>query len=58
MGDVKLCPRVDPGALPAQPLSVQQVRAGEVGADAGTAKPLDRLAVPALGGVALAQLRA
>src|SRR6185295_19504435 len=58
MGDVKLYPRVDPATLPAQPLSVQQVRAGEVGADAGTPKPLDRLAVTALGSVAIAQQRA
>ena len=58
MGDVKLRPRVDPAALSAQPLSIQQVRACEIGADAGTPKPLDRLAVTALGGVTLAQQRA
>jgi hypothetical protein len=45
------------GAAPlaAQPLAVEQVRAGELGAQAGPAQAVDRLAVPALGGLAVAE---
>ena len=42
-------------AVAAQPLAVDEVGAGELGADAGTAEPLDRLSVVPLGGLALAQ---
>ena len=44
-------------ALAAQPLAVQQVGAGQFGAQPGAAEPLDRLAVQALGLLALAQQR-
>ena len=43
---------VDAAVLAAQPLAVEQVRAGERDADAGAAEPLDRLAVEPLGGLA------
>jgi len=45
----QLRPRVDPPALAAQPLAVEQVRAGQLGPEAGAAQPADRLAIPALG---------
>ena len=57
MGDAKLCACVDAAALPAQPITVQQVRAGEICSDAGAPKTLDRLAIAALGGVAVTQQR-
>ena len=44
--------RVDPAILAAQPLAVEQVRAGELGPQPGAAQPLDRLAIQPLGGVA------
>ena len=49
--------RVDAAVLAAQPLAVEQVRAGELGTQPGPAEPLDRLAVQALGGLAVAQQR-
>jgi hypothetical protein len=54
----QLRPRLGPAALAAQPLAVQQVRAGEFGPKAGAAEPVGRLAVPALGVLAVAEQRA
>jgi hypothetical protein len=48
----QLDPRVGAAALAAQPLAVQQVRAGKLGPEAGAAEPLGRLAVQPLGVVA------
>ena len=53
----QLRPGVGPPALAAQPLAVEQVRAGEVGPEAGAAKPVDRLAIAALGVLAVAEQR-
>jgi hypothetical protein len=53
----QLLARLGPAALPSQPLPVQQVGAGQVGAQPGPGQALDRLAVQALGGLALAQQR-
>ena len=53
----QLRPRLGPPALAAQPLTVQQVGAGELGPNAGAAEPADRLAVPALGVLAVAEQR-
>jgi hypothetical protein len=47
--------RVDPPALASQPLAVEQMTAGELSSDAGTAEASDGLAVETLGGVALAE---
>ena len=47
--------RADAAMLAAQPFTVQQVRAGQFRAHTGTAEPLDRLPVQAVGGLALAQ---
>jgi hypothetical protein len=52
----ELVARVDAPLLAAQPLAVEQVRAGELCAQ-GSAKVLDRVAEPAHGGVALAHER-
>src|SRR3954470_6910559 len=41
VGDAKLCARVDPATLPAEPFAVQQVRASEVCAYLSTTEPLD-----------------
>ena len=55
---VRSCSRASSAAaLAAQPFAVEQVRAGELHADAGAAEPVDRLAVEALGGLALAEQR-
>ena len=54
----QLLARVDAPALAAQPLAVQQARAGELGREPRAAEALDGLAVEALGGVAVAQQRA
>jgi hypothetical protein len=51
---LQLSAGVHPPVLAAQPFAVQQVGAGELGAELGTAEPVDRLAVPALGGLAVA----
>ena len=50
VGGAELLARVDPATLAAQPLAVEQVRAGELGPQPGAAQPLDRLAIQALGG--------
>jgi hypothetical protein len=49
---------VEASALASQSFPVEQVRAGEVETDAVTGEVHDRVAVQALGGVALAQQRA
>jgi hypothetical protein len=58
MGSTQLLSSVNPTALAAQPLPVEQMGAGEVGADASAGKPFDRLPVPALSDLAFAQQRA
>jgi hypothetical protein len=57
MRGAQLCPRVGPPTLAAQPLAVQQVRTGQLGPEAGAAEPADRVAVPALGVLAVAEQR-
>jgi hypothetical protein len=57
VGGAQLLPRVDPAVLPAEPLTVEKVRARELGEHSGTAQPVDGLAVEALGGLALAEQR-
>ena len=47
VGGAQLLARVDAAALAAQPLAVEQMAAGELDADAGTAEARDRLAVEA-----------
>jgi 2,4-dienoyl-CoA reductase-like NADH-dependent reductase (Old Yellow Enzyme family) len=49
---------IDAPVLASQPFSVEQVGAAERPADAGAAKPVDRLAIEALGCIAVAQHRA
>ena len=49
---------VEAAALASQPFPVEQVRAGEVEPDTVTGEVHDRVAVQALGGLALAQQRA
>src|SRR5438105_4147271 len=58
VGDAQLLARVDAAALAAQPLAVEQMRAGELHAHAGTAEACDRLAVVTLSDLTLAQQRA
>ena len=53
----QLRPRVGPAPLAAQPLAVEQVRAGQFGPEAGAAQPVDRFAVAALGVLAVAEQR-
>src|SRR6266568_8041533 len=48
---------IDPPVLPAQPLPVEEVGAGERHPDAGAGEAVDPLAVLALGGLALAEQR-
>ena len=57
MGHAQLIARLAAAALPAQPLPVQQMSAGQLDADAGPAQPLDGLPVQALGLLSLAQQR-
>src|SRR5262249_15206355 len=57
MGRLQLLTRAPALALPAQPLTVQQVRASELGTQLGTAKPIDRLAIQVLGGGTVAEQR-
>jgi hypothetical protein len=47
----ELLTRVHTAPIAPQPFAVDQVRAGQFGADAGPAEPLDRLAVQRLGGL-------
>ena len=58
VGGPQLLASVGAPVLAAQPLAVEQVRAGQFGPERSTAEPVDRLAVEALGGPALAQQRA
>src|SRR5258705_9371808 len=51
----QLRPRVGPPALAAQPLAVDQVRAGKLKTNAGAAQLADRLAIPGLGVPAVAE---
>jgi hypothetical protein len=53
----QLLARVTAAALAAQPLAVEQVRAGQLRADPGAAEPLDRLEIPALGAGVVAEQR-
>jgi hypothetical protein len=53
----QLRPRVGPPPLAAQPFAAEQVRAGEFGPEAGAAQSADRLAVAALGVLAVAEQR-
>ena len=55
VGGPQLPARFNAAALAAQPLAVEQVTAGELHADAGTAEAGDRLPVEAVGDVALAE---
>jgi hypothetical protein len=57
VGGAQLLARVEALAFAAQPFAVEEVGAGECNADAGAAEPVDRLAVEALGGLAVAQQR-
>src|SRR5206468_3471495 len=58
VGGAELRARIGTPALAAQPLAVEQVRAGEFRTQPRTTQPLDRFAIQALGGLALAQQRA
>ena len=53
--DVELGARVEPATLAPQPLAVQQLCAGELGAHASAAQMLDRRAEPAIGVGAVAR---
>ncbi len=55
VGGAQLLPRVHAAVLPAQPLPVEQVTAGQFGTDAGAAEAVDGLTVQPLGGLALAE---
>ncbi len=55
MGGPQLGAGVPAPVLAAQPFAVQEVGAGRGRAHAGTAEPLDRLAIAVLGGLALTQ---
>src|SRR4051794_4794800 len=54
VGGAELLARIDPAILAAQPLPVEQMSPGELGAQPGAAQPLDRLAMQALGTLTLA----
>ena len=58
VGGAQLLARVHAPALAAQPLAVEQVRAGELRSQPGPAEAVDRVAVRAVGGLALAHQRA
>jgi hypothetical protein len=53
----QLLARVDAAVLAAQPLTVEQMAAGELGADADPAQPRDRLTVAPVGDLALTEQR-
>jgi hypothetical protein len=57
MRGAQLRPRVSPPSLAAQPLTVEKVRARQLGTEAGAAQPVDRLAITALGVLAAAEQR-
>ena len=47
-------PRVDAAPLAAQPLAIEEVRAGQLGPQPGTRETLDRFSIETLGSVTLA----
>ena len=57
VGRAQLLARVDPPTLAAQPLAVKQVRPRELGTKPGAAQSIDRLAIGALGVLALTEQR-
>ena len=57
MGGAQLVAGFDAPALAAQPLPVQQMRAGELRTEPGTAQPVDRVVVQLVGGRPAAQQR-
>src|SRR5215475_9614580 len=57
-GGAQLVPGIAAAALPTQPLTVHQVRAGNLGTPPTAAEPADRLVVVRFGGVSLAEQRA
>jgi hypothetical protein len=57
VGDTQLLARINAAVLAAQPLPVEQVRPGELRTQPRTAQPIDRFAVQAVGGRAVAQQR-
>src|SRR5215472_5295083 len=54
-GGAQLLACVRAAVVPAQPLAVEQLPAGQFGTDAGAAEAVDRLTVEPLGGLALAE---
>src|SRR5438094_7688353 len=50
VGGAQLLTRIDAPALAAQPLAIEQMRAGEFGTEPGTAQPIDRFAIEVVGG--------
>src|SRR5215472_16082623 len=57
VGRTQLIARVDAAALAAQPLPVEQMRAGKFRADFGAAEPLDRTVIQEIRAVAAGQQR-
>ena len=55
MRGAQLLARVDPPVLTAEPFTVEEVGAGERHADAGAGEAVECFAVPAVGGLALAE---
>src|SRR4051794_4171919 len=55
VGRAQLVARIDPAVLPAQPLPVEQMSAGELGTKRGPCQPLDGFAMQTLGALTLAQ---
>jgi hypothetical protein len=58
VGRAQLLARLAAPPLPAQPLPVQQVRAGKLRTMPGAAEPADCFAIVSLGGLSLAEQRA
>src|SRR6266516_2627905 len=58
VGRAELPARIDPAILAAQPLAVEEVRAGEFRTEPGAPQPLDRLAIQLVSGRPVAQQRA
>src|SRR6187200_3117268 len=57
VGRTQLLARLAPASLTAQRLAIEKVRAGELGTHPRAAQPLDRLAIPLVGGRPVAQQR-
>ena len=55
MGCTQLLTCVDPPALPAQPLPVEQTGASEINADPGAAETFQRFAIETFSGIRVAQ---